>query len=45
MALRVLAAGCLALGYAGLARGGTTLAPLLLVTAYLGLVPAALLET
>jgi hypothetical protein len=39
-----LAAAALALGYADLARGGTTFAPLLLVIGYCVLVPIAILK-
>jgi hypothetical protein len=39
-----LAVGALALGYADLARGGTTVAPLLLVLGYCVLVPIAILK-
>jgi hypothetical protein len=39
-----LAAASLALGYADLARGGTTFAPLLLVLGYCVLVPIAILK-
>jgi hypothetical protein len=39
-----LAAASLALGYADLARGGTTIAPLLLVLGYCVLVPLAILK-
>lgn len=42
-ALRALAATALLLGYADLARGGVTIAPLLLVAGYVVLVPLALL--
>ncbi|MES2178542.1 MAG: hypothetical protein V4550_11840 [Gemmatimonadota bacterium] len=41
--LRVIAAAALAIGYADLIRGGTTLAPLLLVAGYAILVPAVIL--
>jgi hypothetical protein len=41
--LRVAAALAIALGYADLVRGGTVLAPLALVVAYLVLVPLSLL--
>jgi hypothetical protein len=41
--LRLLAVVVLAAGYADLARGGLTAAPLLLVTGYLVLVPLALM--
>jgi hypothetical protein len=41
--LRWSAALALLTGYAGLASGGVTLAPILLVAAYLVLVPLALL--
>jgi hypothetical protein len=43
LVLRVAAALALLLGYADLARGGLTGAPLLLVTSYVLLVPLALL--
>ena len=43
LALRVLALACLLAGYADLARGGMTVGPLILVLAYVALVPAALL--
>jgi hypothetical protein len=39
-----LAAATLAIGYADLARGGTTFAPLLLVIGYCVLVPIAILK-
>lgn len=39
-----LAAAVLALGYADLARGGTTFAPVLLVLGYCVLVPIAILK-
>jgi hypothetical protein len=39
-----LAAAALALGYADLARGGTTFAPILLVVGYCILVPIAILR-
>jgi hypothetical protein len=39
-----LAAAALALGYADLARGGTTFAPVLLVVGYCVLVPIAILK-
>ena len=39
-----LAAATLALGYADLARGGTTFAPALLVIGYCVLVPIAILK-
>lgn len=39
-----LAAAALLLGYIDLARGGETLAPILLVLGYLVLVPAAILK-
>ena len=42
-AVRALAAAALIVGYADLARGGVTLAPLLLVAGYVVLVPLALL--
>jgi hypothetical protein len=42
--LRAAAAMSLLLGYADLARGGITLAPVLLVAAYGFLVPFAILE-
>ena len=41
--LRALAALALLLGYADLVRGGVVVAPVLLVTGYLLLVPLALL--
>ena len=41
--LRALAAAVLLLGYADLVRGGVVVAPILLVTGYLLLVPLALL--
>ena len=41
--LRALAAVILLLGYADLVRGGVVVAPILLVTGYLLLVPLALL--
>ena len=44
LVLRILAPAALLLGYADLARGGTTAAPLLLVVGYLALVPALILE-
>jgi hypothetical protein len=40
---RAAAAAALALGYADLARGGTVIAPIALVLAYVVLVPHALL--
>lgn len=40
--VRGAAAAALLIGYADLLRGGTTLAPLLLVLAYVGLVPAVI---
>ncbi len=43
--LRILAPATLALGYLDLVHGGLTAGPLLLVFAYLVLVPAMLLET
>jgi hypothetical protein len=43
-ALRVATALALLLGYVDLVRGGVTIAPLLLVTSYLLLVPLALLS-
>jgi hypothetical protein len=43
LSFRVAAALVLVLGYVDLARGGLTIAPLLLVTSYLFLVPLALL--
>ena len=43
LAWRVAAAGTLTLGYLDLVGGGITLAPALLILAYLVLVPAALL--
>lgn len=39
-----LAALCLLLGYADLARGGETIAPILLVVGYCVLVPLAILK-
>jgi hypothetical protein len=39
-----LAAGTLLLGYADLARGGETIAPVLLVLAYCVLIPVAILR-
>jgi len=39
-----LAAGVLILGYADLARGGETIAPILLVVGYCILVPVAILK-
>ncbi len=39
-----LAAAVLVLGFADLARGGETLAPILLVIGYCGLVPLAILR-
>ena len=42
-AARLLTLAALVLGYADLARGGVTLAPLMLVAAYVVLVPVALL--
>jgi hypothetical protein len=39
-----LAAAALVLGYADLARGGTTVAPILLVLGYCVLVPVAILK-
>jgi hypothetical protein len=42
-ALRAVAPAILLLGYADLARGGLTAAPLLLVAGYLLLVPLAIL--
>jgi hypothetical protein len=41
--LHGLAASMLLLGYAALTRGDVTIAPLLLVASYVGLVPLALL--
>jgi hypothetical protein len=43
-ALRAVTALALLLGYADLERGGLTVAPLLLVTSYLLLVPLSLLS-
>ena len=43
-AVRAIAAAALILGYADLARGGITLAPLLLVAGYVVLVPLAILS-
>ena len=42
-ALHVIAAATLVLGYAALVRGDVTIAPVLLVASYVGLVPIALL--
>jgi hypothetical protein len=42
-ALRVVAAAVLVIGYVDLVRGGVVVAPILLVTGYLLLVPLALL--
>jgi hypothetical protein len=42
--VRAIAAAALIAGYADLARGGVTLAPLLLVAGYVVLVPLALLS-
>lgn len=39
-----LAAAALVLGYADLARGGTTVAPILLVLGYCVLIPVAILK-
>ena len=39
-----IAAAVLAIGYADLARGGMTLAPILLVVGYVVLVPVAILS-
>jgi hypothetical protein len=44
LALWGLAAAALAVGYLDLARGGETLAPILLVLGYLVLVPLAILK-
>jgi hypothetical protein len=44
-ALRAAAAAALLMGYADLARGGLTVAPVLLVVGYLILVPAALVRS
>ena len=41
--LRVAAAAALLIGYADLARGGITVAPVVIVFAYAVLVPAAIL--
>ncbi len=41
--LHVLAAATLVAGYAALTRGDVTIAPVLLVASYVGLVPLALL--
>ena len=43
LALRAATLALMLLGYADLVRGGTTAAPLLLVTSYLLLVPLAIL--
>jgi hypothetical protein len=40
----ILAAAVLAIGYVDLARGGTTLAPFLLVLGYCVLIPLAILK-
>jgi hypothetical protein len=45
LAWPALAALALAAGYADLARGGTTLAPVLLVVGYVVVAPLALLRT
>lgn len=45
LAVRILAPCCLVFGYLDLVRGGLTAGPLLLVTGYLALVPALLLES
>jgi hypothetical protein len=44
-ALRAAAVAVLLMGYADLARGGLTVAPVLLVVGYLILVPAALVRS
>jgi hypothetical protein len=44
-ALRAAAAAALLLGYADLVRGGLSVAPVLLVAAYLILIPAALVRS
>lgn len=41
--VRIAAVATMALGYADLARGGITMAPLLLVLSYVVLVPVAIL--
>ena len=41
--LRAAAAAALLIGYSDLVRGGTTIAPLLLVAGYVMLVPAVIL--
>jgi hypothetical protein len=41
----LVAAGTLGLGYADLARGGTTIAPVLLVVGYVVAVPWAIMRT
>lgn len=41
--VRAAAAAALLIGYVDLVRGGTTVAPLLLVSGYMLLVPAAIL--
>ena len=43
LVLRIAAAAALLLGYADLARGGVTFAPLAIVLGYAVLVPAAIL--
>ena len=43
LVLRIAAAAALLLGYADLARGGITFAPLAIVVGYAVLVPAAIL--
>jgi hypothetical protein len=40
-----IAVGAILLGYADLARGGTTIAPILLVAGYCVLVPLAILKS
>ena len=40
----IATAVCLALGYADLVRGGTTIAPILLVVGYCVLIPLAILK-
>ena len=42
--LRAAAAAALLIGYADLIRGGMTIAPLLLVTGYVALIPAVILS-
>jgi len=43
-ALHAIAAATLVLGYVALVRGDVTIAPVLLVASYVGLVPLALLD-